>query len=237
MKIALLQADTDEKHDYYARWIKASDDLEVVTLSTRENNLNEMADCDGVVFSGGIDIHPKIYNYSCTDYPNAPKEFNVQRDEFEMAAFRMAQEMHLPVLGICRGMQLINCILDGTLKQDLGEVLNSKHEAETPGDKTHEVKLERNTLLYDLVQSDQSEVNSAHHQAVDKLGKGLRVNSIAADGTIEGFEWEEPSGKPFLLGVQWHPERMHQFQLEESPLCKGVRDLFIESVKKSIGRK
>jgi putative glutamine amidotransferase len=143
----------------------------------------------------------------------------------------MAQEKHLPVLGICRGMQLINCMMNGTIQQDLGEELNKMHQADATIDKRHAIKVERNTLLYELVQNDQSEVNSAHHQAIEKLGKGLRVNCTAPDGTIEGFEWADTSGKPFLLCVQWHPERMFKFHLEDSPLSKGIRDLFIQSAK------
>jgi putative glutamine amidotransferase len=237
MKIALLYPGSDKKHNEYSQWLKGDDDLEVVKLSARDNNLHEIAGCNGIVLSGGIDVHPRNYDNSRTDYPNAPGTFDVQRDEFEAAAFVMAQEKHLPVLGICRGMQLINCMMDGTLKQDLGEALNDTHWDEPVNDKRHEVKVERGTLLYELVQTGQSEVNSAHHQAVEKLGKGLRVNSTAADGTIEGFEWADPSSKPFLLCVQWHPERMYKFQLGASPLSKGIRDLFIESMKKSGGGK
>ncbi|MCU7551758.1 gamma-glutamyl-gamma-aminobutyrate hydrolase family protein [Chitinophagaceae bacterium LB-8] len=235
MKIALLYPDSDKKHEEYARWLKGDDDLEVVKLSAADSNLHEIASCDGVVLSGGIDLHPKNYENFRTDYPNAPSKFDVKRDEFEAGAFVMAQEKNLPVLGICRGMQLINCMMNGTLKQDLGEELNSTHWDDPANDKIHEVKVERNTLLYELVQSDFSEVNSAHHQAIEKLGKGLRVNCTAADGTIEGFEWADASGKPFLLCVQWHPERMYQFKLENSPLSKGIRSLFIEAMKKSGG--
>jgi putative glutamine amidotransferase len=232
MKIALLYTGSDEKHNNYIQWLKGDDDLEVVKLSTMDSNLNEIAGCHGLVLSGGIDLHPMNYDNFRTVYPNAPETFDPKRDGFEAGAFVMAQEKHLPVLGICRGMQLINCMMDGTLQQDLGEELNKVHRADATIDKRHPVMVERDTLLYELLQIDQSEVNSAHHQAIEKLGKGLRVNCTAPDGTIEGLEWADPSGKPFLLGVQWHPERMFKFKLEGSPLCKGIRDLFIESAKK-----
>jgi putative glutamine amidotransferase len=231
MKIALLYTGSDEKHNNYVQWLKANDDLEVVVLSAKDSNLHEIASCNGLVLSGGIDVHPKNYDNFRTDYPNAPSTFDVKRDEFEAGAFIMAQERRLPVLGICRGMQLIYCMMEGTLQQDLGEELNRTHEAKTPDDKLHEVKVEKNTMLYELVQTDLAEVNSAHHQAIEKLGKGLRVNSTAADGIIEGFEWADPAGKPFLLCVQWHPERMFKFGLGDAPLSKGIRDLFVESVK------
>jgi len=77
-------------------------------------------------------------------------------------------------------------------------------------------------------------INSAHHQCIEELGDGLMINCIAEDGTIEGTEWKEKSGKPFLLCVQWHPERMYKFHLQDTPLSKNIRTRFIEEIKKSM---
>ncbi len=234
MKIALTYTDSDEKHNNYVRWMKANENLDVIKISADDNNLHEVVNCDALVLAGGRDIHPKFYKNKNTDYPNhPPNNFDEKRDEFEIAVFKLAQEQSLPVLGICRGMQLINCILDGTLKQDLGEALNKIHRVEAHHDKVHGVNVEGNTIMSEITNAGRSVVNSAHHQAIDKLGGGLKVNCTADDGIIEGLEWIDKSNKPFLLCVQWHPERMFKFQLENSPLSKNIRNKFLEEIKKS----
>lgn len=229
MKIALTCTGSHAKHNNYVQWLQANDDMAVLKISAGDNNLHELAGCDALVLSGGVDLHPELYHQS-TGYENAPQTFNKARDTFEMAAFQSALENGKPVLGICRGLQLINCIFGGSLEQDLGKDLNKIHRAEGC-DKAHGLTIHTGTLLHEITNVEQSVVNSAHHQAIKKLGEGLKVNCRADDGTIEGFEWADPSGKPFLLCVQWHPERMFQFQLENAPLSKTIRNKFVEAIK------
>lgn len=231
MKIALTYTGSDEKHNNYVRWLKADDDIAVIKISAGDNNLQEVKDCDALVLSGGVDIHPGFYNQH-TDYANAPKSFHKERDEFELAAFQSALQNGKPVLGICRGLQLVNCFFGGSLKQDLENNLNKTHKSEQ-WDKAHKLTIEPGTVLHEIIQSERGVVNSAHHQAVEKLGEGLKVNCTADDGTIEGFEWDDAAGKPFLLCIQWHPERMFQFGLEHSPLSRNIRDTFIEVIRLS----
>ncbi|MFN2439532.1 MAG: gamma-glutamyl-gamma-aminobutyrate hydrolase family protein [Chitinophagaceae bacterium] len=238
MKIALTYTGSDEKHNNYIRWLQATsaalaENLDVIKISADESNLQEIVSCDALVLAGGRDIHPKFYKNQHIDYPNSPNDFDEKRDEFEIAAFETAQQQRLPVLGICRGMQLVNCVLDGTLKQDLGEVLNKIHHGEANHDKAHGLNIEGNTIISEITQAGRSVVNSAHHQSIEKIGKGLKVNCTADDGTIEGLEWDDPLGQPFLLCVQWHPERMFRFQLENSPLSKNLRNTFFREIKKS----
>jgi putative glutamine amidotransferase len=235
MKIALTHTGNPQKHQYYLDWLKANEDVKIVELSVDDNNLNELNSCDALVLSGGVDVHPKFYG-SKTGYPGAPEKFNEKRDEFEIAAFQLARENNIPVLGICRGMQLINVIHKGTLIQNHeDENLSEMHKGNP--DKSHHISIGKETLLHNITGQTNGEINSAHHQAIDRLGEGLIINAKADDGTIEGVELANQSNKPFLLGIQWHPERMFKFRLEDSPLSKAIRDRFIEEVKKSIVKK
>jgi putative glutamine amidotransferase len=236
MKIGLTHTGNAQKHQYYIDWLKANEDITVVELSADKNNLYELDNCDGLVLSGGVDVHPKYYTNNNLSYPGAPSTFNVERDEFEIAAFNSAQQNNKPVLGICRGLQLINVINKGTLIQNLGDdTFNKVHKGEP--DKSHKAIVKPGTLLYDIIESQETEVNSAHHQAIENLGDGLIINAISADGLVEGIERADKAIGPFLLAVQWHPERMFRFQLENSPASKAIRNRFIEEIKKSLANK
>lgn len=231
MKIGLTHTENPEKHQFYVDWLKANEDIEIVKLSAEDRNLDELNSCDGLVLSGGIDIHPRFYGNSIADYTGAPETFNEARDEFEMAAFQLAQENKLPVLGICRGMQLINVIYKGSMLQDLDSRLKPVHIGNP--DKSHDVKIKQGTVLSGIIKNETASINSAHHQAIEKLGNGLVVNAVSADGVIEGIERIQTDGKPFLLAIQWHPERMFHFGLENSAGSAAIRQRFIEEVKKS----
>jgi putative glutamine amidotransferase len=233
IKIGVTFTGTDEKHNNYVNWLQSNDLVEITRLSVFDTNLYKVNNLDGIILSGGLDIHPKIYNSDITSYPNCPLGFDERRDEFEMAVYEMSQKKGIPVLCICRGMQLVNCILGGTLTQDIGPVANAIHQFEH-NDKAHGVKIIPGTFLHEITEIERTVVNSAHHQAIDKLGKGLAVNCIADDGIIEGIEWDNGEDKPFFLGVQWHPERMFKFHLAESAVSKNIRDRFINEIKKSI---
>ena len=155
---------------------------------------------NGLILSGGEDIHPKYYReeprYQMTPSPDL-------RTEFEFSLLREAMISKIPILGICHGMQLINVALGGTLYQDLpGQtegVINHRL-----GEKRHRVSIEGDSLLFQGIGENEIEVTSTHHQAVKDLGTGLKVSATAHDGIIEAFEMP---GYPFLIGVQWHPEK------------------------------
>ncbi|WP_048147858.1 gamma-glutamyl-gamma-aminobutyrate hydrolase family protein [Palaeococcus ferrophilus] len=174
---------------------------------------------DGLLFSGGGDIHPKYYGE-----PISPRIRSIEpyRDEFELELFKLAYEREIPVLGICRGAQLINVALGGTLYQDLAsEVVNAiKHDWFANGGDMlprdypiHPVKIKLDTRLFGIlkerleVESTSDAVlavNSYHHQAIKRLGEGLKAVAYAPDGIIEAVEGSES----FLIGLQWHAEWM-----------------------------
>lgn len=227
VKIGITKTDWEDKHRNYVQWIKGnSNDLEVVTLS--KENADRLEECDGFVLSGGVDVHPKYYHGS-ERYPNSPSTFNEERDNFEFSILEKAMERKIPVLGICRGLQLINVFCEGTLVQDMGEMNNVHTDDES--DKIHHVEVKQGTLLHNIVKKEKGLVNSAHHQSIEALGKDLVANSYSEDGVIEGIEWKEEDGKPFMLAVQWHPERMDKADIPGSPFSTNIRDYFISRVK------
>ena len=232
MKIALTYTGYEHKHKNYQNWLKGDDDIEIITLSAEKNNADAIKDCDGLVLSGGIDSDPVFYQ-GPTEYPDKPGEgWDTARDLFEKILYEQALQKAIPILAICRGLQLVNVLQGGSLIQDLG-TLNEAHKAIEELDKEHTIEVFENTLLSEIASGNTGRVNSAHHQAIDKLGDGLLVNCKAADGTIEGAEWKVKEGKPFLLCVQWHPERMYKIRLQDEPLSKNIRNRFIVEIIKS----
>jgi putative glutamine amidotransferase len=206
------------------------DEFELVELSFEKNNVEDIYKCDGFVLTGGVDVHPSLYNET-TDYNNKPGEFQVERDEFEKKIFHHSQTHRLPVLGICRGMQLVNVLQGGKLIQDLDNG-NERHKKED-ADKIHTVVTDNNTLLYKITGSLSGAVNSAHHQAIDPLaiGDNLKINAHDDDDQkiIEGLEFADKTNKGFMLCVQWHPERMKE--KERNPFSESLKKQFLSAIK------
>lgn len=232
IKIGITYTGTEAKHSNYVNWIKGDDDIGVIKLSAEDNNLEKVFELDGLIMSGGIDTHPKHYGSNITDYPNAPEKFNEERDEFEITVFNIAQKQNLPVLAICRGMQLVNCILGGDLKQDLGEEKNELHRNIDDPQK-HDVIIHPGTLLQTITGKEKDVADSAHHQCISTLAKGLLANARSEDNIIEGIEWADKEDRPFFLGVQWHPERMYMLNIQASTLSKNIREHFLTAVQRS----
>jgi putative glutamine amidotransferase len=238
VKIGLTYTGSDEKHRNYEKWLRGDEvmgdtpeEIEIIRLSAGDKNFNEIKSCDALVLSGGVDIHPSLYG-GLSDYQHSPSSWEIDRDVFEMSLFEYALEHSLPVLGVCRGLQLINVCCKGTLIQDLGEQPNETHKNSAEKDKLHPVELEKGSLLFEIAGKQRGEANSAHHQAIEKLGEGLKSNCRADDGTIEGIEWKDNTRKPFMMAVQWHPERMFTDQLPDSFLYRKIRDRFIKEIRK-----
>jgi putative glutamine amidotransferase len=216
MRIGLTYTGTEWKHENYARWLRATEEgIEIVRLDI----IAGLKDFDGLVLSGGVDIDPSLYGGS-TGY------------HFELSALDQAWKQGVPVLGVCRGLQLINIARGGNLVQDLGVTGDEMHQ-NTPEDKRHPVIIDEDSLLRDIAGHGAGIVNSAHHQAVDKPGEGLRVSCRSEDGVIEGIEWTDPAGKPFLLAVQWHPERMYADSYADTFLYEAIRDRFVREIEKN----
>jgi len=224
---------TRTNHANYPAWFGTQDlgdDIELVELSFLRPDTAALYGCDGIVLTGGVDIEPDRYG-GPTDYPNRPAAFEPDRDAFEAHVYGYAKSRGMPVLGICRGMQLVNILEGGGLVPDLGTAGNAVHRKSDVADRRHEVEIVPGTLLHGACGVAAGVVNSAHHQAVEKarLGRGLRVSAWADDGTPEALEAENPFEKPFLLCVQWHPERMGD--RAANPLSHRIRQRFLDAVR------
>jgi putative glutamine amidotransferase len=175
-------------------------------ISGKVTSRDAVAEMDGIVFAGGADLCPRSYG----EEPLKPEwEGDAARDDYEIALFHAAKELKKPVLGICRGMQLINVALGGTLYQDIATQVDTQttHRCAHAYDNLkHEIDITPDTALsYIFEGREKAIVNSVHHQAVHKLGKGLKVQAVSStDNVIESFWLDEPDS--YVMAVQWHPE-------------------------------
>jgi putative glutamine amidotransferase len=177
---------------------------------------------DGILFTGGYDVDPRQYG----NQPHPKVEgVDKDRDRAEMHLVLSAIRVGKPFLGICRGCQVINVALGGSLYEDLpeqfpGEVQHDNHDLPR-NYLAHSVNLSSDSYLAQILTSVTTQVNSLHHQGVHKLAEALRVTAIAPDGLIEAFELPH---HPFGLAVQWHPE-----ELQEYEEMRGLFQAFIQS--------
>lgn len=189
----------------YMDGVEAAGGLPVLlTLTENEDALEQYCTgFDGFVFTGGQDIHPELYN------EEAIPECDYQvwnRDRQELWMLRRLLELDKPVLGVCRGCQMMNIALGGSLYQDIPVQLAGAlaHRQAEPYEETcHEVDIIEGSLLHKTIGASRLRVNSIHHQGVKSLGSGLTASAIAPDGLIEAVE---KPGNRLYLGVQWHPE-------------------------------
>jgi putative glutamine amidotransferase len=195
----------------YLRGLEAAGGLPVVMPPLAEEAVESLLDrFDGICLSGGPDLDPG--GYGAEPHPAlGPTE--PELDRFELAVARRADAREMPILAICRGTQALNVVRGGILHQHLPEISSEIfHRQRAPGEETsHPVAIEAGSMLAAALADGSVEVggeldvNSFHHQAIDRLGEGLRVSARAPDGTIEAVE--DP-GRPFLIGVQWHAETL-----------------------------
>jgi putative glutamine amidotransferase len=167
--------------------------------------------CDGLLLTGGEDVHPSWYGAAPSPLLIPPSR---ERDLFELALFAVARQRQLPILGICRGIQLINVALGGTLFQDLpSEHPGTVDHSPVGGrdSRSHPVRFQPGSRVAGALQTTSVTVNSVHHQAIKDLAPGLVASGWTGDGLIEAVE--SSPGASWILAVQWHPEEMHADRL------------------------
>lgn len=174
---------------------------------------------DGLILTGGADIHPSFYGQTVLDRCG---EIDEERDRFEVELVHAARSRDLPLLGICRGLQVLNVALGGSLYQDLSyrQQTDSAHQSprERRREPVHQVAITEGSRLAEILGVRELRVTSTHHQIIRDLAPGLTVNAVAPDGVVEGVEG---AGR-FLLAVHWHPERMFTGHGEQLALFRAL---------------
>ncbi|AZO18044.1 MULTISPECIES: gamma-glutamyl-gamma-aminobutyrate hydrolase family protein [unclassified Mesorhizobium] len=215
---------------HYVRVIEAAGALPIILPYVKPYEVSALLDhISGLVLTGGGDFPTELYGAAPH---SAVQRIIPERDNFEFALIRSALHRPMPILGICRGMQILNVVGGGTIYphtiDELPDVID--HRDGTPLDQTvHEVHLDRDSRLWRICGEQSSfRVNSYHHQAIKRLAPEFVVSARADDGVVEAIE---APGRPFVIGVQWHPECMY----ESERACRNLIESFTRACN-SIGR-
>ena len=228
--IGVSKASGSPKFNNYLRWLEHE---EVTTIDLMEvgDLARAMDRIDALVLSGGCDVDPRRYNMP--EAADVCCDIDLDRDEKEFVMIELALKREIPVLAICRGLQVLNVHLGGTLIPHLPARLSGSESHAKQSDQVderHTIEVTAGTLLHKATGVLEGEVNSAHHQAIDRLGDGLVASARSEDGVIEAIEWADGFMRPYLLGVQWHPERMPDLS---SPFSRGLLEQFLFEVTSS----
>jgi putative glutamine amidotransferase len=215
-------------NDPYVKWVLDAGGLPILFPNVVPSQAAAyLSTVDGLILTGGDDVDPSLYGQERR--PEC-EETDPVRDAFEVALVRAARKRAIPTLAICRGLQVANVALGGTLVQDIPAQVRSplRHRKEDadPEPPLHEVSIVEGTRLHAIAGGASTlRVNSFHHQAPDRVADGLRVTARTSDGVVEAME--DPA-LPFFLGVQWHPERA-----TGDPFTKALFAAFLEACGRS----
>lgn len=193
--------------DYVKSVIKNGGIPYIIPMNSSEEVIKEqIQNVDGLILSGGHDVSPRFYNQE--PHKNLGGILP-ERDVFDFNLVKFAIEKNIPILGICRGFQILNVYYGGSLHQDVGlkkDTFIKHNQVNFPYLTTHSVELIDNTKLKEIFNEDTIMVNSFHHQIIDKVADGFITSAVSKDGVVEAIE--NPNYK-YMLGVQWHPEMLH----------------------------
>lgn len=210
---------TTAQSKYVESLARAGAQVRWVELADPDKAAAQALECDGLLLPGGGDIEPALYGQARIPACGEP---NALRDAAEPKLLRVFLAADKPIFGICRGIQVLNAFLGGTLYQDIKPLEHIPHNDHWA--KVHTVTLRRGTLLSEIIGQDTLLVNSQHHQAADKPAPGLAISALSEDGFIEGLE--KPDAR-FCLGVQWHPEWLS----DADPRAQALFDAFVEACR------
>lgn len=215
-------------NDYIVSVVKAGGiPIIIPVIEDEELIMEQIKRVDGIVISGGYDVNPLSYG----DEPHEKLGFIYpKRDKFDIYAIKTAYELEKPILGICRGHQILNVAFGGNLYQDMSLIDGAyiKHTQQSqPGSVGHSVHIKKGTKLYDIFKGN-IVTNSFHHQAVKDVARDFIVSAVSKDGVIEAIEKD---GDAFVMGIQWHPEMMTA--AEDENMVKLFKKLVEESLKEN----
>lgn len=205
---------------YIESLARAGAGMRWVELGDPEQAVQDALTCDGLLLPGGGDMDPKFYGQERIPACGEP---NLLRDAAEPLLLRAFLAADKPVLGICRGIQVMNAVLGGDLYQDIKPFEHLPHNDHWA--KVHTVTVRRGTLLSRILEQDTVLVNSQHHQAVDQVAPGFTLAALSEDGIVEAIEMPDAR---FCLGVQWHPEWLS----DADPAMQGLFDAFVNACSK-----
>lgn len=205
---------------YMESLARAGAGMRWVELSDPEQAVQDALTCDGLLLPGGGDMDPKFYGQARIPACGEP---NLLRDAAEPLLLRAFLAADKPVLGICRGIQVMNAVLGGDLYQDIKPFEHLPHNDHWA--KVHTVTVRRGTLLSRILGQDTVLVNSQHHQAVDRVAPGFTLAALSEDGIVEAIEKPDAG---FCLGVQWHPEWLS----DADPAMQNLFDAFANACSK-----
>ncbi len=216
--------------EYYVGWIHGADP-DIVTVNMYGMSVDSamlvLASCQGLLLTGGEDVNPAYYGK--LNELSKCEEIDGYRDTLEMALIQKALMFRMPVFGICRGEQILNVAMGGSLLTDIPTDAGNQVIHRCPAgskDCLHSVSIDKGSELYTITGVEKGTVNSFHHQAVDEVAPGMKVTARSDNGVAEAIEREMPVGKSFVMGLQWHPER-----LKANPgLSKPLAMKFVEEV-------
>ena len=228
LSIALSKGAGSEHYVQYSKWLKSFDSnivfVDLYNISTRDSIDLIMNKVQGLVLTGGPDVHPGRYGKA---YDTIRCDIDAYRDTVEYRAISIARSRGIPILGICRGLQILNVYFGGTLFVDIPSDYSAfvQHRNDSTGYCYHNVRLINGKELKKIIQYDSITVNSFHHQGIDKLSDSFNVSAKANDNLPESIEFKD--NEQYIKAVQWHPERE-----ENNGLSRPLGSEFIENCYK-----
>ncbi len=212
----------------YETWLKVlCPDVTILNMYTLPliEAMKQASGASGILLSGGTDIHPAFYDR--IEEIHFCSEIDEKRDILELGLIQMSFSKKIPLLGICRGLQMLNVVGKGSLYADIPSKLKSEIAHAGTEDQWHEVSVAEGSALNRLTGILHGEVNSAHHQAIDSLSPMYDASAFSPDGLVEAIEIHHSHDHPFCMAVQWHPERMDI----ANPLSGLVGKAFVDACR------